>query len=75
LPDFLEKYNFLKNKHKEILSQYDYKDEPENYEEEWFLGIEKLLTYKLVDSEHFINNLINENKKSLLKVPRALCLI
>jgi adenylosuccinate synthase len=65
LPDFLEKYNFLKNKHKEILSQYDYKDEPENYEEDWFRGIEKLLTYKLVDSEHFINNLINENKKIL----------
>jgi adenylosuccinate synthase len=65
LPDFLERYNFLKNKHREIIRQYDYHDEPENYEDEWFQGIEKIMTFKLVDSEHFINGLINENKKIL----------
>jgi adenylosuccinate synthase len=65
LPDFLERYNFLKNKHKEIIRQYNYDDDPENYEEEWFLGIEKLKSFKLADSEHFINQLIGENKKIL----------
>lgn len=65
LPDFIDRYNFLKNKHREIIDQYDYDDEPENYEEEWFLGIEKLLKFKLIDSEHFINQLIGENKKIL----------
>ena len=65
LPDFNDKYSFLKNKHLDILGQYDYKDDPEKYEEEWFIGIEKLRTYKLVDSEHFINRLINEKKRIL----------
>ena len=65
LPDFNDKYSFLKNKHLDILGQYDYKDDPEKYEEEWFIGIEKLKTYKLVDSEHFINRLINEKKRIL----------
>ncbi len=64
-PGFLEKYNFLKNKHREILKQYEYHDDPENYEEEWFAGIEKIKSYKLIDSELFINNLIKENKTVL----------
>lgn len=65
LPDFIEKYNFLKNKHKDIISQYDYRDEPEKYEKDWFIGIEKLKSYKLVDSEYLINRLMNEDKKVL----------
>lgn len=65
LPDFIEKYNFLKNKHREILRQYDFEDDPENYEEEWFSGIETVKSFKLVDSEHFINRLIKENKSVL----------
>jgi adenylosuccinate synthase len=65
LPDFIEKYNFLKNKHREILRHYDFRDDPENYEEEWFAGIETVKSFKLVDSEHFINRLIKENKSVL----------
>ena len=65
LPDFYDKYSFLKNKHLDILRQYNYNDDPEKYEEEWFLSIEKLRTCKLVDSEHFINRLINEKKRIL----------
>jgi adenylosuccinate synthase len=65
LPDFRQKYNFLKNKHQEILNHYSYQDNPENYEAEWFEGIEKLKDYKLVDSEHYINRLIKNNKKIL----------
>ncbi len=65
LPDFIEKYNFLKNKHRDILKQYNYQEDPENSEEDWFQGIEKLKTFKLIDSEHYINQLINENRKIL----------
>jgi adenylosuccinate synthase len=65
MPDFIEKYNFLKNKHKEILKLYDYHDEPENYEEEWFSAIEVIRSYQMVDSEHLINRLIKEGKKVL----------
>ncbi len=65
LPGFYDKYRYLKNKHMDILRQYDYKDDPEKYEEEWFQGIEKIKTCKLVDSEHFINHLINDKKRIL----------
>lgn len=65
IPDFIEKYNFLKSKHKDLLKQYDYHDEPEKYEKEWFLGIEKLRSYNLIDSEYYINQLLKENKKIL----------
>lgn len=62
LPGFKDKYNFLKKKHREILKQYDYYDDPEKYEEEWFSGIELIRSFKLVESEHFINQLIREGK-------------
>lgn len=65
LPGFHQKYNFLKKKHKDLLKLYDYHDEPEHYEEEWFAGIRKMKTFKLVDSEHFVNRLIQENRKIL----------
>ncbi len=65
LPDFNDRYNFLKEKHRTILKQYDFGDNPENYEEEWFRGIEKIREFQLVDSEYFINKLLAENKKIL----------
>ena len=65
LPDFKGRYNFLKNKHRDILRQYDYYDDPEKYEEEWFSGIELIRSFRLVDNEHFINRLINERKTIL----------
>ncbi len=65
LPDFNDRYNFLKEKHRTILKQYDFGDNPENYEEEWFRGIEKIREFQLIDSEYFINKLLAENKKIL----------
>lgn len=65
LPDFIEKYTFLKKKHLDILRQYEYREDPQKYEDEWFRGIEMLRNYKLIDSEHFINKLIRENRKIL----------
>ncbi len=65
LHDFLDRYNFLKSKHQELLKLYDYNDNAEKYEPEWFEGIDKIKEYKVVDSEHFINDLISENRKIL----------
>ncbi|TVR72580.1 MAG: adenylosuccinate synthase [Marinilabiliales bacterium] len=65
LPGFNDRYSFLKEKHRAILKQYDFDDKPENYEEEWFRGIEKIKEFQVVDSEYFINNLLAENKKIL----------
>ncbi len=65
LPGFTEKYNSLKKKHGEILAQYDYTDDPGKYEEEWFKGIELLKTFRLVDSEYLINDLLTQGRKIL----------
>jgi adenylosuccinate synthase len=65
LPDFNEKYLFLKNKHKEILRQYNYDDDPDKYEKDWFEGIEKLSRFRIIDSEIFINELIHKDQRIL----------
>jgi adenylosuccinate synthase len=64
-PDFHEKYEFLKSKHKEILKLYNYSYNIKEYEDKWFEGIEVMKKYSFVDSEHLINNYLNENKTIL----------
>ena len=61
-PGFKEKYDFLTNKHKEMLKQYDFDYNIEEYEENWFKGIELLKSFKLIESEHEINQYLDENK-------------
>ena len=61
-PGFIAKYHFLTNKHKDLLKQYDFKFDLEEYEEKWFKGIELIKSFKLIESEHEINNYINEEK-------------
>ncbi len=65
LPGFRERYNFLTEKHKVILSQFDYSYNLGEYEDEWFKGIEKLKSFRLVDSEHLINNFMERGKRVL----------
>ena len=63
---FQEKYNFLKEKHKTLLRQFENFDyNIEEKEQEWFDAIEFLKKYQFVDSEHIINKLIKENKNIL----------
>lgn len=64
-PDFEEKYNILLNKHKELLKLYDFKYDLTEFEEGWFEGIDEIRKYTLVDSEHYLNKLIKENKTVL----------
>lgn len=59
---FKERYDFLTNKHKEMLKQYDFDYNIEEYEENWFKGIELLKSFKLIESEHEINQYLDENK-------------
>ena len=65
LYNFQEKYNAAVEKHKLILAQYDFEYDLESIEEEWFAGLEKLKTFKLVDSEHLVNNKIKEGRSVL----------
>ncbi len=65
LPDFIERYHFLTNKHKEILKQYNFTYNLAEYEKDWFSGIEFLKTFQITDSEFLINELLNKGKKIL----------
>jgi adenylosuccinate synthase len=62
-PDFKKKYDFLKNKHIDILKQYpiDYQVD----DKDWLESIEVLKGFNLVDSEYFLNGALSENKSVL----------
>ena len=64
-PDFKERYNQLKEKHKDILRQYDYQSNIEQHEEAWFKGIETLKRFEIIESEHEVNQYLREGKKML----------
>ena len=64
-PDFMERYQFLKEKHKLILKQYDFDYDIEGMEAEWFEGIESIRKFPLVESEYVINQFLRENKTVL----------
>lgn len=64
-PDFKQKYEFLKNKHIDILKQYDFQFDLAQYEADWFAGIETLKKFQIVDSEYMVNKAMAD-KKSVL---------
>lgn len=65
LHNFKAKYDAAVERHKLILAQYDFEYDLPALEEEWFEGLEKLKTFNLIDSEHFINNQIKEGRSVL----------
>lgn len=62
---FIEKYNNLKEKHKNLLTIYDFQYNIEECENEWFEGINTLKRFKFIDSEHVINQYMSQGKKIL----------
>ena len=63
--NFQEKYEFLTNKHREILRQYDFEYDIAEYEEGWYDGIEAIKKFQLVNSEYVINKYLSEGKSVL----------
>jgi len=61
-PKFEEKYNFLTNKHKDLIGQYSYDFNIDEYEKKWFEGIELIKSFKLIESEHVINQYLKDEK-------------
>ena len=61
LPDFMERYQALKDKHLFQLRQYDYQVDTTAYEQEWFRGIEALKRFEFVDSEMVVNNYLKQD--------------
>lgn len=64
-PSFREQYDRLKEKHLQLLRQYDFQFDITDYEKEWFDGIENLKRFRFIESEHEVNRLLNEDKAIL----------
>ena len=64
-PEFGERYGRLKEKHLGLLRQYDYPVDLTDYEKKWFEGIENLKRFRLIDSEHAVNRLLDEDNTML----------
>lgn len=65
LHNFDQKYKAAIDRHKEILSQYNFSYDLEQLEKDWFAGIETIKRFELIDSEHFVNDALKSNKKVL----------
>ncbi len=71
--DFNKKYDALKEKHFQIINFYDLNYNEflfddlhfDEYEKKWFDGIECFKEQKIIDSEYYINQAINEGKSIL----------
>lgn len=64
--NFEAKYKAAVDRHKEILSHYNYPtDKLAEIEKEWMAGVEKLRQFQFIDSEHYLNHLLAEGKKIL----------
>ena len=65
-PDFRERYEELKAKHKELLGLYPPTDfDLEGEEQQWFEAVERLRALPFVDGEFWINDAIRGGKKIL----------
>jgi adenylosuccinate synthase len=53
--NFDEKYRIAVQRHKEMLIQSDIDEFLPALEKQWFEGVEKLKTFQIIESEHFIN--------------------
>ncbi len=65
LHDFDTKYQTAVSRHEEILKQMNYQYDLQSIEKEWFEGIEYLKKFRLTDTDHLINENLNEHKTVL----------
>lgn len=65
LYNFEEKYAVAKRKHEAILHSLNYEYDITELEANWLAALEHLKKFRLVDSEHLINNSLKEEKSIL----------
>lgn len=63
--DFETKYNLLKARHEAILASLGYEYDITELEARWLEAIEYIKRFRIIDSEHVINNLLREGKSVL----------
>lgn len=60
---FKERYNALREKHIRMLKQYpEYEYDLSQYEGAWLDAVENLKNFKLIDSEHVLNNALKDGQ-------------
>jgi len=65
-PEFKQKYQKAIERHLALMNHLNFDDfDLESLENEFFEAVDALKQYKFVDSEYFINDLINQGKKIL----------
>jgi adenylosuccinate synthase len=64
-PEFPALYNKLKEKHQQLLGNYNFTDDISEWEKEFFDGIEFLKQLNIVNGEYFINDQLAKGKKVL----------
>ncbi|MBE37618.1 MAG: adenylosuccinate synthase [Flavobacteriales bacterium] len=65
LDDFETKFNNLINKHKQLLTHYNYKTDFADDIELWFKSIKKIKTIPFINSEYVLNDALSKSKKIL----------
>ncbi len=64
-PDFLAKYNGAVSIHKKLLDSFNFEYHLPDHETLFFEAVEFLKQFKIINSEYFINKLVNDGKKVL----------
>jgi adenylosuccinate synthase len=64
-PNFKEKYEQLVDKHKQLLKYHNFQYNLAELEPEWFNAIERLKTFQQIESEHYFNEALKNNKAIL----------
>jgi adenylosuccinate synthase len=59
--DFVARYERLKQKHVDMLAQFNFEYDITEYEQQWMAGINYLRGFRFIDSEHEVNRYINED--------------
>jgi adenylosuccinate synthase len=65
LHDFKDRYIALTEKHKQLLTLYDFEYSLAEFEKGWFEGIEAIKEFTLIDSEIYINTALDNGKTML----------
>jgi adenylosuccinate synthase len=63
--DFNAKYQALTDKHKQLLTLYNFTYNLSDYEQGWFEGIESIRKFQLIESEHYLNKALESGKTIL----------
>ncbi|MBL7921056.1 MAG: adenylosuccinate synthase [Bacteroidia bacterium] len=63
--EFKEKYDTLVEKHKQLLSFYNFEYNLAELEPDWFAAIEALKELQFVETEHYLNTAMNSGKRVL----------